>query len=449
MQGVTLTIAIMLSVLALTLKPRHALVAYLTGLLWYPSYLAISIGTIDIMVGRIVGLVLLLRCLSNDRIRSRFKWSKLDTWVGYSMIVYVGVTLLTRPTFSTIENRGGFIMDTWLAYMVARFIITDKNELISVIKCISIILIPLAILGCMEAVTGWQPFVPLRRFRPWNPVTGEAAGIKRWGFTRAVGPFSHPILFGGGFAMFLPLIYYLRYDKHWRRLAYPLSAITIVGALSSMSSGPWIMVMVILFCLVMEKYKHWTKPMIIFLIFLCIFVEIFSNRTFYHVLASYGSMLGGAGWHRARLIDVAIKHIGDWWLAGYGGVDPGWGHYFGMGHTDVTNEYILAGVRYGIAGIIVLCGVLVVAFRSLISAYKKATHHSMKSLYWILGTILFSVTITWMSVSFFGQLMPLFYCVLGMIGSISGICEPPRIRVKRVILDRKSQEYRLVQSHSL
>ena len=268
MQGVTLIIAIILSVLALTLRPRHALVVYITGLLWYPSFLAISIGTIDIMVGRIVVVVLLLRCLSNDRIRSKFKWSRLDTWVAYSMMVYVGVVLVTRPTFPAIENRGGFVMDTWLAYMVARFIITDRAELISVIKCVSIVLIPLAILGCIEALTGWQPFVPLRRFRPWNPEFGITNVGSRWGFTRAIGPFSHPILFGGGFAMFLPLIYYLRHEKdHWRRLAYPLSAVAVVGALSSMSSGPWIMVIVVIFCLAMERYKQWTKSMIIFLIF--------------------------------------------------------------------------------------------------------------------------------------------------------------------------------------
>ena len=133
-------------------------------------------------------------------------------------------------------------------------------------------------------------------------------------------------------------------------------------------------------------------------------------------------MLGGAGWHRAMLIDVAIKHFDEWWLAGYGGKNPGWGYYFGMGSkTDVTNEFILAGVNYGIAGIIVLCGVLVVAFRGLISAFRKVAHPAMKSLYWSLGTVLFSVAITWMSVSFFGQLMPLFYCVLGIIGSMSGL----------------------------
>ena len=52
-----------------------------------------------------------------------------------------------------------------------------------------------------------------------------------------------------------------------------------------------------------------------------------------------------------------------------------------------------------------------------ISDYKKNNDPNMKSLYWALGSILFSITIVWTSVSFFGQLMPLFYCVLGMIGS--------------------------------
>lgn len=422
MQGVTLTIAIILSVLTLTLKPRHALVVYLAGLFWYPSYLAISIGTIDIMVGRIVGGVLLLRCLSNDKIRSKFTWSRLDTWVVCSLLVSVVVPFLNLFTLSTVENRGGFIMDTWLAYIVARFIITDRTELISVIKCISIVLIPLAILGCTESLTGWQPFVPLRRFRPWNPITEEVPGAMRYGLTRAVGPFSHPILFGSCFAMFMPLIYYLRHEKNiWRSLAYIISGITVAGALSSMSSGPWVMIIVIFFCLIMENFKKWAKFVLKFIIFSCIFIEIFSNRPFYHVIFSYASKLGGAGWHRAKMIDLAISHFNEWWLAGYGTrtINWGWGVYSFASHTDVTNQYLVTGLRYGLLGMILLCIVLYTAFRGLISASMMTRQPVMKSLYWALGSILFSVAVAWVSVSFFGQLMPIFYCMLGIIGSSS------------------------------
>ena len=421
MEKETLIVALFLSVLVLVVQPRHALVVYLIGLLWYPSYLAVSIGTIDILVGRFVVAVLLLRCIFNNQIRTNFRWSRLDTWIACNMVVYVGVHLIIHPTLLAMENRAGYVMDTWFAYLVARFIITDRAKLISVIKCISIVLLPLAILGCIETLTGWQPFVPLRQFTPWATKTGtdEIEREIRWGLTRAVGPFSHPILFGSGFAMFLPLIYYLRHEKdNWRKLAYIFSAVAIIGALSSMSSGPWVMTIVIIFCLFMERYHQWVKPLLKFFILSCVMIEILSNRTFYHVIFTYAGLLGGAGWHRARIIDAAISHFGEWWLAGYGGKDPGWGSYVGMGRTDVTNEYILSGVYYGISGIIVLCGVLITAFRGVIASYKNYAHPVMKSLFWAFGCILTAVAVVWMSVDFFGQILSLYYCMLGIIGSM-------------------------------
>jgi hypothetical protein len=421
MQGVTLTIALILSVLVIALRPKHAFVVYIVGLLWYPSYLAISIGTIDILLGRFVVAVLLLRCLFDDKIRMKFKWCRLDTLVTLSMVVYIGAYLITRvETLSaTMENRAGFLMDTWCAYLAARFIVTDRTKLVSIIKCVGIALVPLAILGVIESVTGWQPYAPLRRFTPWF---GGRAFIRepRFGFFRAVGPFSHAILFGGGFAMFLPLIFYFRNEKNeWRTWAYIFSVIVLLGALSSMSSGPWVMVIVVIFCLAVERHKQFVKPLFIFFIFSCIFIGIASNRPFYHVIASWGNPLGGAGYHRARLIDVAIMKFDEWWMYGYGPIDPGWGHYFGMGMTDVTNEYILKGVRYGILGIIALCVVLAKAFRGLISTYRNQRHPATKSLCWAFGSLLLSVAFAWMSVSFFGQLSTLFYCSLGMIGSLS------------------------------
>ncbi len=421
MQGVTLTFALVVSLLVITLRPQHALAAFIAGLLWYPSYLAISVGTIDILVGRLVVVVLLLRCICNDKIRGNFIWCRLDTLVALSMFVYVSTYFVTSdlPMSAVIENRGGFVLDTWCAYLAARFIVTDKTKLISVIKCTGIVLVPLAILGVIESVAGWQPFAPLNRFSPWY--TGRTLIMEqRFGFNRAIGPFSHAILFGGGFAMFLPLIYYLRYEKgDWRLLAYVLSVITLLGALSSMSSGPWVMALVAISCLMMERYKNRLKLMFLLLVLGCIMLGIVSNRPFYHVLASAANPLGGSGWHRAKLIDLAIEHFNEWWAIGYGDKDPGWGPQLGMPHTDVTNEFILNGTKYGILGIIVLLLVLAEAYRSIFSAFQKVQRPPDKSLCWAFGSLLFAVTVTWMSVSFFGQLSNLFYCVLGMIGSLT------------------------------
>ena len=68
MQGVTLIVAIIFSLLAIRLRPVHALISYIISLLWYPSYLMVSIGTIDLKVSRFVVLVLLIRCLFDKRI---------------------------------------------------------------------------------------------------------------------------------------------------------------------------------------------------------------------------------------------------------------------------------------------------------------------------------------------------------------------------------------------
>jgi hypothetical protein len=430
MQGVTLTIAIILSLLALTVRSRYALAVYIIALLWYPSYLVITMGTIDISVGRIVVAVLLLRCLFNDTIRSKFMWCRLDTLVTLSMVIYVVVYLLTRPLSYSIENRGGFLMDTFFAYIVARFLITDRESLVSVIKCVGIALAPLAILGVIESFSGWYPFLPLQQYCPWY----DAAKTwdTRWGLYRAVGPFNHSILFGCGFGMLLPLIYDLRHQKnYWHILAYILSGLALLGGLSSMSSGPWVMVIVIIFCLIVEKwYKHLIKAMLVFFVFSCIFVGIASNRPFYHVLASYANPIGGDAWHRARLIDVTIEHFDEWWMAGYGHQDPGWGPELGMSKTDITNEFILAGVKYGILGMIALCWILVIAFRYILNSYKKTTDPGLRSLYLSFGTVMFAVVVCWMSTSFFGQIVNLFYIILGIIGSA---CNPETtfIRLQR------------------
>ena len=60
MQGVTLTVAIIAAILVLSLRPAYALAAFVASLLYYPYYLTVTIGTVDILVGRVVVSVLLM-----------------------------------------------------------------------------------------------------------------------------------------------------------------------------------------------------------------------------------------------------------------------------------------------------------------------------------------------------------------------------------------------------
>ena len=438
MQGTTLAIALLGSVLALSLRPPYALAAYVAALVWYPDFLRVSIGTIDISVGRIVVTVLLLRCLCDDRLRRGFVWCRLDTWVVLSMVVYVGMFLLTRPLAMAFENRAGFLMDTFLSYMVVRFIVTNKTTLVSFVKSAGLVIAGLAIIGVIESVVHWQPYLALRRFRPWTTASADQTYIPkgRWGFARANGPFNHSILFGNCFVMFLPLIWALRHQRdYWGKLAYPLSLMAVLGALSSMSSGPWATLVAVIFCLAVERYKRWTKLLLMAILGSFALIAIISNRPFYHVVVSYANPLGGAGWQRARIVDCAIEDFGDWWVAGYGGRDPGWGPKTGTGaggRTDLNNEFILAGCRYGILGIVVLCMVLTTAFCALVHAFKETPDKELRSLYWALGSALIGVIVAWQGVSFFGQMSALFYSILGIVGITVGSRKDPRLSCRNV-----------------
>jgi hypothetical protein len=422
MQSTTLAVALIVSTLVLLLRLPYALSAYIAALVWYPDFLRISIGTIDISVGRIVVTALLLRCLCDIRIRRRFVWSRLDTWVTLSMAVYVGIYCITYPLSEVVENRAGFLMDTWLAYMAVRLVVTDKATLISFTKATSVPLAALAVLGVVECVTHWQPFLSLARFCPWQTPVGEIIVEGRWGLTRAMGPFSHSIMFGICFVLFLPLIWSLRHEQgYWGKLAYPLSAAVVIGAFSSMSSGPWTMLIITIFCLAMEKYKRWVKPLLLTLVISCMLVGVISNRPFYYVLYSYLNPVGGDWWNRAKIIDCAIEDFGKWCWLGYGGQDPGWGEKTGMGHTDPTNEFIFAGVEYGMLGVVALCSVLFIAIRKLVRLHKLSNDAVLKSWIWASGTVLIATIAVFMSVSLFGQIKTLFYCILGISGSLHNL----------------------------
>jgi hypothetical protein len=346
------------------------------------------------------------------------------------MIVFASQRGLMR----VLENRSGFIADTYLGYLAARFCITDRKALLTVVKWVAVALVPLACLGVVESVTGWQPFRVWKLYCPWAGEVDMTAQM-RHGFYRAVGPHAHPILFGTAFVLFAPLVRLLRHERgRWKRFGFFATVMAFVGALTSMSSGPWVMAIVTVFCLYLEKHKNWVRSIVITFIVGCAVVGIISNRTFYHVLASYANPLGGSGWHRARLIDLAVEHFDEWWLVGYGDRDMGWGKSLGMTWTDITNEYIMFAVNYGLIGVIALCGILFGGIYKLYLLNKQVKDRQGRSIFWALGSIIAVLTLSFNSCALFGQAFTFFYVIIGMVGASDNLIAPAsqKVRARRV-----------------
>lgn len=416
----TLLIALLASILVLRLKPALAYGVFLCTILLYPSYLVVRLGILDISVGRIVITVLLLRCIFTQDISKRFTWNRLDSWVLSFLVISFAMPMIAGKTevMKILENKAGFMMDTFFAYYAARYCITSQRDLIKTLKVTCIPLVILAIIGILESVGSWQPYLPLKRFRPWEVLSVDEAN-PRFGFIRAAGPYGTPINLGNTFAMLLPLVYLLRFESGvWKKGVYVILFFVVLGVLSSVSSGPLVLLSFVVFALCLEREKKIAKPLLLFFIFSCIFIAIVSNRPFYHVLVSYINPLGGTGWHRAKLIDLAIEHFDKWWLVGYGGVDPGWGPALGRRWTDITNHFIYIGVQNGFAGLVAFIGFFVLAIRAIQRTLRNSKSGVMRSTAWAFGCVIVGLLISLNTCTFFDQTKSFFYFILGAVGSL-------------------------------
>ncbi len=420
MTSITILLAVIMSALVCLLPPVYALAAMIVSLLYYPTYLVVQLGVFDISVLRIVVSFFLFRCLLSSRQRARFRWNVLDTLVCVNMAIWFIIPLLFYgwPTSKVLEHRSGLMMDTLFVYFVCRFCLWDPDGLSRFVKVLPYLLLPLALLGLFESITGNQPYAVLMKYCPWeNPGTGVWA--PRMGLMRAVGSAGHPIMFGILFVMFIPLFRSLKelypgnIGRHWFCLG-----ILLAGCFSSMSSGPWMMAVLVLFFFFLEKKKVWIKPLIGLFIFAILFVAILSNRPFYHVFFSYLNPVGGTAWHRAKLMELTIHHFPEWVLYGYGGRDPGWGPELGARWTDITNHFISIAVEYGFIGLLAFIGLFVCSIRRLRKVYGSVRSRFVQTLCWSYESLLVMLLLTLNSCTLFDQTRTLLFFQFGIIGSI-------------------------------
>src|SRR5205085_4817211 len=83
---------------------------------------------------------------------------------------------------------------------------------------------------------------------------------------------------------------------------------------------------------------------------------------------------GGDSWHRAYLIDVAVRHLSDWWFAGMPVAKTAvWFPYTiaVTGGADITNQYLVYGITAGIGAIILFIRLLSACYGQIGYSMRK------------------------------------------------------------------------------
>ena len=301
-------------------------------------------------------------------------------------------------------------------------------------KITAIMLVPVALEMFSERMTGQNRFAVLGGV----PETCQV----REGRIRAQGPFMHPILAGTVGAICLPLM--VGIWKQDRRVAAVGLGAAVMIVMASGSSGPMMSAIFAACALYFWRFRAHMRRLRWFVVFLYLGLNLVMKVPAYYLLARFDLAGGSTGWHRAELIDSAIRHLGEWWLIGTD-YTRHWmptGVTWSVNHTDITNHYLSMGVMGGLPLLFLFVGTFVVAFKYVGSALisLRDSDPERRFLVWALGASLFANAATCISVSYFDQSFLFLYLSLGAIGSLKRYSTLAQQNSEKRSFDESSEE---------
>ena len=406
---------LVINALALLALPRRlASLPLLVGACYMTLGQGVRIGPFSFTVIRLLIAVGLVRVIVRGE-RFVERMNSLDllmvAWAAWALIS----SLFYRDTFEVLVNRLGLVYNACGVYFLFRIFCQSLEDVFRICRIMGCLLVPLSIGMLFEKITGNNIFSAL----------GGVAQLSelRDGSIRAQGAFSHPILAGTFGAVCLPLMIGL-WRKNGRTAVAGIAACCAI-VFASLSSGPIMCLLSGVGALFVWHWRHQMRIVRWLAVLGYIGLDLVMKAPAYYIIARIDLTGSSTGWHRAALIDSAIEHLSEWWLAGtnYTRHWMPYGVNWSEAHADITNNYISMGVLGGLPLMLLFIAVMVKGFSSVGQSLRQAASLPSESCFmiWALGASLFAHSIAFVSVSLFDQSVVFFYLILAFIGSVRSI----------------------------
>jgi hypothetical protein len=238
----------------------------------------------------------------------------------------------------------------------------------------------------------------------------------RVGRLRSQGAFSHPILAGSFGAAMMPLVWGMWWKKDQKKLPVMIWAIAAtVITITSASSGPLLSYIMGIVGLIMWLLRKHLRIIRLGLIFSLICLHFVMTGPVWALLWRINIIGGSGGYHRYWLIDETIRRFREWWLVGVQSTA-----HWGWGLQDVTNMYVSQAVNGGFISLILFILIVVFSYRALgksINSLNNQIH--LQKLNWSIGVSLFTHLISFIGVSYFDQIIFMYFITIAIIVTIS------------------------------
>jgi hypothetical protein len=415
----SLIVFLVCGILCYALPLRYALVPLALSISMWPSNLLLPPDNIGLTPQRVIGLVLIIRCLTTPALRARFKWGPAD-WaaVFYFAMLTVSQIITTGPA-KAINNRGGFFLSAMVPFWCVRFLITDRQSFYALIRGWMYGAVPLAFLGLYQFITGNNPFFELMQYGVPRILAekSQRVGIDTrimFGAPhfRASAPFMQCIMFGWFFALLVGLGTNLFWDKR-KLLPWMIAwCIMPLGIIVSIAGGPMMLAALSMVILGLFPFRAFWKPACWALLIVLIAMGAVSNRNPLEILANVG-FDPTSSWYRVGLQKHTLGGgMSNHWLAGYGDIP---GEYAAF--HDLCIHWIYLVVVNGLMGAVGFYVWMVACLHELWKAKDRATSIEDQWLLWSLLAVWIASFMSMFVVSLFGEMYFIYHMFLGLLAN--------------------------------
>ena len=350
-------------------------------------------------------------------IRKEFDFSKLSKIDRIFLWLYSYTTIVFLLRSSTDQaSQIGSMVDAVFCYFTFRGLIQNIDDFKRFLSDFVILLVPFILLVVIQSLTAYNPFAL---------VGGPEHLWFRHGRPRCIGSFRHPDLFGSLGATFLPLFIGCTLAKTKRFLALVGIVFCLVIVLCANSGGP-----IGAMAVGVAGWLMWPLRAKMILVrralaSVLLVTALKMKASIWYLPARMSGFLGGSGWHRSYLMDIAYKNISSWWLIGMPLSETvSWFPYklHVANSADITNQYLVYGLSAGIGSMLLFIVLLIEAFRKLglaINCYHADL--SKSGIIWGLGVMLSVHVVNWISVSYFDQFSVIWFLQLAAISSVDQV----------------------------
>ncbi len=338
-------------------------------------------------------------------------WNRLDSMVTVYAIVGAVVYVLLWMDRTAVVFQLGRLFDIFLIYFLLRISIQSSEQIFVFVRALAWVMLLSSVFMLVEHLAHFNLFSIFGGVR-------ETVWIRE-GRLRAQGSFSHAIMAGTFGAAFLPLFWALYFSKISRDRV--VAVVGIVGSVTmtfaAASSGAVVTLLASIVAVLMWSFRQYVVLIRRAAIPVLFGLHLVMEAPVWHLISRVDLVGGSTGYHRYRLIDSAIRNFSEWAVIGVRGT----AHWGWMMH-DVTNQFIKVAVDGGLIALVVFVLLLGSAFRITGRARQLAFSHSMFArLHWAWGAVLFAHIVSFLGVSYFGQMNYFWYFTLAAIASLDQI----------------------------